>query len=122
MQFVWLILTLVEARSGGTEVIKEGEKTLVQCFVPAKPLETALEQLDAFLDTENYVRRDIQIASRYDRKDPDAEAWQGNLECVEQVARTGKPCFGVFVVCPEWTPSWQFKDEGIGKPWWKFWR
>lgn len=98
-QPVWFLLIEVEVTGNSVQPWIAGSTALVQAFVPAKRIEDALNLLDAFLPTQELLRRDLLRATRHDP----AEEWEElpekwYREPLEGAARSNECRLGVFVV------------------------
>jgi hypothetical protein len=101
-QPVWFILVEVVVTGNSKQPWIAGSTALVQAFVPARKIEDALNILDAFLPTQELVRKDTLRANRHDA-DEEWDELPDNYyrEPLEEAARTSECRLGVFVVSQE---------------------
>ena len=101
-QPVWFILIKVEIIGNSKQRWIAGSTAFVQAFVPARRIEDALDTLDAFLPSQELVRKDTLRANRHDA-DEEWDELPDNYyrEPLEEAARTSECRLGVFVVSQE---------------------
>jgi len=99
---VWFILIKVEVTGNSVQPWIAGSEAMVHAFVPTTKIEDALQILDAYLPTQELVRRDTVRANRHD-PDEEYDELPDNYfrEPLEEAARTNECRLGVFVVSRE---------------------
>src|SRR5215813_5409564 len=109
--FVWFFLVEVRALPNEEQPLTAGSLGLLQCFVPAETLETALPTLDDYLQTQAFERVSVRIAQRFE-PDISREDVENSIlsDGIEEVASTGLPCRGVIVLARE-SSSWKVPPD-----------